>query len=417
MLVYLLAYVDRANLSVAKLQMQTELGFTDAVIGFGAGIFFLGYMLLEIPGGLIVERWSARKWIARIMVSWGILATLCGFLGMPLFGKIPLITQFYGMRFLLGAAEAGFFPGVIIYLSHWFRAEDRTRAKGYFMMTQPLALLLSVPFSRWLMETIHPLGLSGWRWLFILEGLPSVVMGVVTLFYLDDRPQTAKWLPDDEKSWLVKTLEQERKAKTQAGKVGIRDILREPQILLLALVYFLVVASNQGFVFFFPTLVERYGSIPADWRTFVTGVPYFFGVIGIFLVGLSAHHFREQRWHTAAPMLLNAVALALLIVSGTNLWLAMLSYALIGLTLLSYLPALWTLPTMLLGGSAAAVAVGLINSIGNVGGFAGPSLFGKLRSATGSFEASIWVLIGLTVFAGLLALLLRPAQNKLKTWS
>lgn len=417
MLVYLLAYVDRANLSVAKLQMQTELGFSDAVIGFGAGIFFLGYMLLEIPGGLIVERWSARKWIARIMVSWGIVATLCGFLGMPLFGHIPPVKQFYGMRLLLGAAEAGFFPGVIVYLSHWFRAEDRTRAKAYFMMTQPLALLLSVPFSRWLMETIHPWGLSGWRWLFILEGLPSIVMGIVTLFYLDDRPHQARWLPGDEKAWLTTTLQAERDAKAQAGKLGIRDILREPQILLLTLVYFLIVASNQGFVFFFPTLVERYGNIPAAWRTAVTGLPYFFGVIGIFLAGFSAHRYREQRWHTAAPMLLNALALALLIFSGNNLWLGLLSYSLIGFTLLSYLPALWTIPTLLLGGSAAAVAVGLINSVGNVGGFAGPSIFGWLRSATGSFETSIWVLVGITLVAGLFALLLRPSQHKLKTWS
>lgn len=407
MLVYLLAYVDRANLSVAKLQMQSDLGFTDQEFGLGAGIFFLGYMLLEIPGSLIVERWSARKWIARIMVSWGILAALCGFWGTAVFGHIPIKSQFYGMRFLLGAAEAGFFPGVIVYLSHWFRAEDRTQAKAYFMMTQPLALLVSVPFSRWLMETVHPFQFAGWRWLLILEGLPSVVMGVVTLFYLKDRPQDAKWLPEDEKNWLMRQLDVERDAKSRTQRLSIRNLIREPQVILLTLIYLLIVASNQGFIFFFPTLLETHGNIPIHLRTLVSGLPYLFGAIGIFLCGLSAAKNREQRLHTAVPMLLNAAAIALLLASGNSFPMALVSYALIGLTLQAYLPAFWTLPTLLLGGSAAAVAVGAINSIGNIGGFAGPSIFGWLRTTTGSFELSLWVLAGITLLAGLLSLALR----------
>ncbi len=414
MLVYLLAYVDRANLSIAKLQMQTELGFSDAVIGLGAGIFFLGYIVLEVPGSLIVERWSARKWIARIMVSWGILATLCGFIGTRVFGHIPVLTQFYGMRFLLGAAEAGFFPGVIVYLSHWFRAEDRTRAKAYFMMTQPLALLVSVPLSRWLMETVHPLGLAGWRWLFILEGLPSVVMGIVTLFYLKDRPNHAAWLPRDEKEWLNRQLDAERERKAKAGKVRARDLLRQPQVVLMTIIYVLIVASNQGFVFFFPTLVETHTGIPLNQRTLILAVPYIFGSIGIFVVGVSAARRREQRWHTAGPMLLNAVAIALLLASGNNAPLTLLSYALIGFTLLAYLPSFWTLPTLMLGGSAAAIAVGTINSVGNLGGFAGPSIFGYLRTATGSFSLGLWILVGITLLAGVLSLGIRlPRQAKL----
>lgn len=413
MLVYLLAYVDRANLSVAKLQMQGELGLTDSDFGFGAGIFFLGYMLLEIPGGLIVERWSARKWIARIMISWGILAALCGFWGTALYGRIPILQQFYGMRFLLGAAEAGFFPGVIVYLSHWFRAEDRTRAKAYFMMTQPLALLVSVPFSRWLMETVHPLGFSGWRWLLILEGLPSIVMGVVTVFYLKDRPSDAPWLPAGEREWLERQLASELQAKSHAGRLGIRDLWREPQVVLLTVVYLLIVASNQGFVFFFPTLVETYGSIPQQLRTLVFAIPYVFGALGIFLWGHSASKRREQRLHTALPMLVNAVAIVMLIAAGNHLGAALASYALIGITLQAYLPAFWTLPTVLLGGSAAAVAVGFINSVGNIGGFGGPYLVGWLRTATGSFDLSLWALAAITAVAGMLALFLQRSGRRL----
>src|SRR5580704_6083024 len=186
MFVYFLAYLDRANVGVAKLQMQKDLNFSDAVIGFGAGIFFVGYLLLDIPGSLIVERWSARKWIARIMVSWGLMAALMGWLGTPLFGSARPATQFYILRLLLGIAEAGFFPGVIVYLSHWFTAEERTRAKAYFMVTQPLAVALGIPLSRWILEHVGWFGLTGWRWVFILEGVPPVLMGLVTLWYLTD---------------------------------------------------------------------------------------------------------------------------------------------------------------------------------------------------------------------------------------
>src|SRR5690242_11872472 len=209
MFIYLLAFLDRANLGVAKLQMQRELGFSDAVVGFGAGIFFIGYLLLDLPGSLIVERWSARKWIARIMVSWGLVATLTGFIGLPQFGHIAPDRQLYGLRLLLGIAEAGFFPGVIVYLSHWYRAQDRARAKAWFMVTQPLTVALGLPLSRWILENVHWLGWSGWRWVYVLEGGPPIVMGIVTLFYLTDRPRQAGWLTAEERGWLIGELERE----------------------------------------------------------------------------------------------------------------------------------------------------------------------------------------------------------------
>src|SRR5581483_4986603 len=227
--IYLLAYLDRANLSVAKLEMQQELGFTDAVIGLGAGIFFLGYLLLDIPGSLIVERWSARKWMARIMISWGICATLMGLLGTRLFGSLGLTTQFYGMRLLLGISEAGFFPGVIVYLTHWYRAEDRPRAKAFFMVTQPVSIALGVPISRLILENVAWGGLAGWRWVFILEGILPIPMGLITLWYLTDRPQNARWLPDDEKQWLTSTLAEEEARKAPAGRMSAVDALRCPQ--------------------------------------------------------------------------------------------------------------------------------------------------------------------------------------------
>ncbi len=412
MLVYLLAYVDRANVSVAKLQMQGELHFDDLVIGFGAGIFFLGYLFLEIPGTLIVERWSARKWIARIMVTWGLIAAASGFLGTALFGSIPLKGQFYGMRLLLGAAEAGFFPGVIVYFSHWFRLVDRTRAKAVFMVTQPLSLLVAVPLSRWIMNSIHWGGLAGWRWIFILEGLPSVVLGIVTLFYLTDRPAEARWLKDDERAWLAGELAREEREKVAAGRVSISAALRNPQTILLVIVYFLIVASNQGFVFFLPSIVESLGGLPITWRTTAMSLPYLFGVAGILLFGFSAYRRQEQRWHVALPMLINGVALALVSFAGANhLVLTLLLLCLAGFTLQAYLPAFWTWPTAYLGQAAAAVAIGTINSVGNLGGFAGPYYFGYLRERTGSFQAGTAVLSACTIAAGVIALAVRVPKR------
>lgn len=411
MLVYLLAYLDRANLSVAKLQMQQELGFDDATIGLGAGVFFIGYLFLEIPGTLIVERWSARRWIARIMISWGVIASLSGFLGTEMFGHIPLKTQFYGMRFLLGAAEAGFFPGVIVYFSHWFRLKDRTRAKAFFMVTQPLSLLVGIPVSRWIMDSIHWQGLAGWRWLFVLEGLPSVVMGVVTLFYLTDRPQAATWLDDDEKRWLKTELDAEMKTKVDAGRVQMRSALARRETWLLIAIYFLIVGANQGFVFFFPSLVEALPGLSAAAKTSIMTSPYLFGVFGILLFGLSAFRRGEYTWHTAVPMMINGLAIALLAIFQNDTTLAIGLFCLVGCTLLAYLPAFWTWPTAYLGQSAAAVAVGAINSVGNLGGFAGPYYFGHLRQSTGNYQVGLWTLAACTVAAAGLSLMLQKPRD------
>jgi MFS transporter, ACS family, tartrate transporter len=407
--IYFLAYLDRANLAVAKLQMQGDLNFSDAVIGLGAGIFFLGYLLLDLPGSLIVERWSARKWIARIMISWGLVATLMGFLGASWWGSVRPVTQFYALRLLLGIAEAGFFPGVIVYLSHWYRAEDRPRAKAYFMVTQPLAIALGVPASRWIVDNLHWAGLAGWRWVFILEGIPPVVMGIVTLWYLTDRPQKARWLHDREKRWLIAQLKAEEDAKVAAGRVRAMDALRSRQTFLLIAVYFLIVTGNQALIFFLPSITENLKNLPVAVRTFGASMPYALSAVGIVLNGVWAHRTRALRWHTAGPMLAASVSLGFAVLAGNHSWLRVLFFCMAGFTAQAYLPAFWTLPTILMGRSAAATAVGLI-CLGNLGGFAGPWLFGYLRTVTGRYDAGLWVLAGCMLLAGSLATLI-PATR------
>ena len=395
MFLYLLAYLDRVNLSIAKIGMQRDLGFDDAVIGFGAGIFFLGYLLLDIPGSLIVERWSARKWIARIMVTWGMIAAVTAFLGAS-------TRQFYLLRFSLGLSEAGFFPGVVVFLSHWYRAADRPRAKAYFMVTQPIAVALGLPVSRLIMENVHWLGWAGWRWVFILEGIPPVVMGVITWFYLTDRPAQARWLPDDEREWLRAELAREEAAKVAAGKVRMLDALRHAPILLLAASFFLMITGNQALIFFLPSIMDNMKSVSIPARTAMTAAPYVCSAAGILLNGLWAQRTGKLRWHTCLPMIATGISLSLAILSAQYLPAVIACFCLAGLTSQAYLPALWSLPSTLLGKSAAALAIGFIN-LANIGGFVGPYLFGYLRTTTGSYEAGLWFLAACMIAAGLIA--------------
>lgn len=400
---YLLAYIDRANLGIAKLQMQGDLRFTDAIIGLGAGIFFIGYFILEIPGSLIVERWSARKWFARIMISWGLIATLTGFVSTP--------RQFYTARFLLGAAEAGFFPGVIVYLSHWFREEDSARAKSWFMVTQPLSVVVGLPLSRSILENVHWQGLPGWRWVFMLEGIPSILLGIMALFYLTDRVEQARWLPDEEKNWLAAELRREENARSGAGRTGVLDAFRHPQTFLLAAVFFLIVTGNQAILFFLPSIIERAG-IPILWRTAATMLPYLFSVAGILLNGYSSSRTGERRWHTAIPILVTAAAVGCAILAQDRFALMLACFCLAGFCFQAYLPVFWTLPTEFLSKSAAATAIGTINSFGNLGGFAGPYIFGSLKTATGKYDAGLWFLTGCMLAAGLLATLSNARSNR-----
>ncbi len=406
-IVYLLAYIDRANLGVAKLQMQTDLHFSDATIGLGAGIFFIGYFLLEIPGSLIVERFSARKWFARIMITWGLVAALTGF--------ITSSGQFYVARLLLGTAEAGFFPGAIVYLSHWFRFEDRTRAKAWFMMTQPLSVVVGTPISRWILENVHWHGMAGWRWVFVLEGIPPVVLGIVALFYLTDRVEDARWLPEDEKRWLQGELQAEAAQRTAAGRIRILDAFRHPQTLLLMCVFFLIVTSNQAILFFMPSITSNMKGVSIVWQTVVTILPYLCSIVGILVNGYWSSRTGERRWHTAVPILLTSVSLTGAILSGDRLALAIAFFCMVGFSFQAYLPVLWTLPTAYLGKAAAATAIGTINSFGNLGGFVGPYLFGYLKTVTGSFQSGLLFLAGCMLLSGLLATRIRVENDHVKS--
>lgn len=414
MFIYVLAYLDRANLGVAKLGMQADMGFSDSVIGFGAGVFFLGFLLLDLPGSLIVERWSARIWIARIMICWGVVAVLTGLLGTPLFGSIRPIRQFYCLRLALGMAEASFFPGVIVYLSHWYQPKDRSRAKAYFMIAQPVAIATGIPLSRWILQTVHWHGLASWRWVFILEGLPAIIMGIVTLWYLTDRPQNARWLPLDEKQWLIETLRKDEARKITERRVSVVDALRYPQTFLLVAVAFFTITGNQALIFFLPSITDAMKGMPIGLRTSAAAVPYACSALGILINGIWAQRTGKLRWHTAVPILSTGTCIGLAALAHQHAWLMMALFCLAGLTAQAYMPAFWTLPTMLLGRSAAATAVGLI-CLGNLGGLAGPWVFGYLRTLTGKYTAGLWVLSGSMLLAGALATLIRstPAQMQI----
>jgi MFS family permease len=402
MFIYLLSYLGRANIGVAKLGMQQDLGFNDAVIGFAAGVFFLGYLLMNIPAGLLVERWSARRLIAAILVVFGAVATVTGFVGMRVFAPLDARSQFYGLRLLLGIAEAGLFPGVIVYLSHWYRPEDRTRAKGYFMVSQSIAIALGIPASGWILEHVHWAGLAGWRWVFIFEGLLPFAMGFVTLWYLKDRPRDASWLANDERVWLLEQLKADEARKVAAHRVSVMDALRFPHTFLLMAILFLVVTGNQALIFFLPSITDAMKGMPAGIRTVAPGLPYIFSAAGILINGIWAQRTGKLKWHTALPILATGASIGLAALAHNQIWLMTGLFCLAGLTAQAYMPAFWTLPTTLLGKSAAATAVGII-CLGNLGGVVGPWLFGYLKTVTGSYNAGLGVLSVCMLAAGAMA--------------
>jgi sugar phosphate permease len=402
-ILYIIAFLDRVNVSYAALDMTRDLGFSDRVLGRGLGIFFVGYFLLEIPGTLIVEVWSARKWIARIMISWGILATWMGFIH----GE----TEFYWLRFFLGAAEAGFFPGIIVYLSHWFRYEDRAKAVALFMSAIPVSNILGSPISG-LILSIHWFGLPGWRWVFILEGIPAVVFGFITLFYLTDWPRQAKWLPEDERRWITEELERERAAKRKARPLSILRAMRQPEVVRLVLAYFLVVTGYYGFTLWLPTVVKRLSGLPNLLVTLVVMVPYLAGLAGMLVVGWHSDRTGERRWHCAVPMFAGGAALALGTLASNNVPLSVVFFSIVAAGALAYLPAFWALPTAFLTESGAAAAIGLINSFGNLGGFVGPYAVGYLRTASGSFTGGMLALAVSMVLGSFVVLSIRHSPHE-----
>ena len=399
---FVVAFLDRVNVGYAALEMSKDLGFNTEVLGFGAGIFFVGYFLLEIPGTLLVETWSARLWLARIIISWGLLAVLTGF--------IRNSTQFYVARFLLGAAEAGFFPGVIVYLSHWFRQQDRAKAVAMFMAAVPLSNIFGAPLSG-LILGVNWMGLAGWRWVFILEGIPALLLGVVTIFYLTDWPREARWLPPDECEWIACELEREKNARRAERTYSVWQALRHRNVVLLALAYFCSVTSAYGFNFWLPTILKGLSGLSNLLVTGVAALPYCAGLLAMLLVGWNSDRTNERRWHTALSLAGVSLGLVLSATLNQSVGLAVLMFCVAGAGLYSYLPGFWALPTTFLTGASAAAAVGLINSIGNLGGFAGPYVVGYLTKTTGSFYAGVIYLSCSALASACLILLVRHSRR------
>ena len=392
-LLYVIAFLDRMNIGAAALQMPRDLGFSEGVVGMGAGIFFLGYFLLEIPGALIVERWSARRWIARIMISWGVVTVLMAF--------IHTARQFYVVRFLVGAAEAGFLPGVIVYLTHWFRYEDRAKAVAFFYAANPLSYVIGSPLAGLLLG-LSWLGMRGWRWLFIIEGIPAVLFGFITIWYLTDWPQQAKWLPEVEKSWIANELTREKEAKKRS--YGIWEALRQRDVILLTLCYFCAMTGSYGIAFWLPTILKRLSG-QSDLRvTLLSALPYVAAFTTQQVNGWHSDRMRERRWHAAVPVFVCGLAIALAVLYRANLLVSIGMFIAAGGAFYGFQPVFWAVPTLFLSESAAAASIGLINSVGNLGGFAGPMVMGYLASRTRSFSAGLLYLVASLFASGILML-------------
>ena len=368
---YIIAYLDRANVAFVKLSMTTDLGFSDAVFGLGAGIFFLGYFLLEIPGALIIERWSARRWLARILVTWGVCTVLVGF--------VRTANQFYAARFLLGAAEAGFFPGIIVYLSHWFCKQDRARATARFVMAAPVSLVIGAPLSALILKETW-WEIPGWRWVFILEGIPAVLFGFATLFYLTDRPSQAAWLSPEERDWINAELELEKREKRRSSQGSIWASLRQRNVILLSAAGFFANIGGYGFIVWLPTRLKEASGLSIPFATAAAAFPFVLALISLWLVGRSSDRTGERRLHAGIPLMVAGTFQALSVLPNQPVLLSLGWMCLTGAAIFAWVPAFWVLPTLLMGESAAAASIGLINSIGNLGGFVGPSVVGYFSS-------------------------------------
>src|ERR1700744_2148366 len=392
---YFFSYLDRVNLGFAALTMNAELKFSPVVFSWGAGIFFIGYFLFEVPSNLALEKFGASRWIARIMITWGIISALMA--------AVSGVWSFYGVRFLLGVAEAGFFPGIILYLPYWYPAEYRARFLAAFAIAVPVSTVIGAPVSGLLLGLDGAMGFKGWQWLFIIEGVPSNLLGIVSWFYLTDRPERAEWLSPEQKAWLAAKLNAEIAAKQAAKHLTLGEALSSPKVITLSLVYFGFVAALYGMQFWLPQIVKAFGLTNAQ-TGFVTAIPYVFGTIAMILWARHSDATRERVIHVGAPLLLTACALAVSsYISDPTMTMVVLSVAAIGV--FCTFGVFWTLPTAWLSGTAAAGAIALINSIGNLAGFGGPYLIGWVKEATGSTSSGLLVLAVLPFIGGLLVFL------------
>ena len=397
-LCYIVAYLDRVNVGFAKLQMQEALQFSEAVYGLGAGIFFIGYFIFEVPSNVILHRVGARRWIARIMVTWGLLSAGTMFVNSPM--------AFYVIRFFLGAAEAGFFPGIILYLTYWYPAARRGKATSLFLAAIPFAGILGGPISGWILQSMAGVnGWQGWQWLFLLQGLPTVALGVVVWRYLDDRVKDAAWLGTEERDLIARDIEADGSGKSEAK---ILSVLANGRVWLLALVYFTFTAGLYGISFWLPSIIKSIGVKGALDIGLLSAIPWSFGVVAMYLVARSADRRLEHRWHSAIAAVIGAAGLVLSVgMHGNAVW-AMVGLTIATMGIMATLPVFWGLPTGFLGGAAAAAGIAFINSFGNLSGFAAPFMIGVIKDATRSTDAGLHMLAALLVIGAVLVMLVKP---------
>jgi ACS family tartrate transporter-like MFS transporter len=397
-LLYIVSFIDRVNVGFAALQMRQELGLSGAVFGLGSGIFFLGYFLLEVPGAIMAELWSARKWIARIMITWGVVASATGF--------IHNAQEFYWLRFLLGIGEAGFVPGILVYMTHWFRPADRGHAIAMFFAAAPASTIIGGPLAAVLLQ-LHWFGYSGWRWLFFLEGIPAVILGVITLYYLTDSPDQAKWLRPDQRDWLIAELQKEKVDRRES--LSMRQLLN---VLFLAIILFCGLSATYGVSIWLPQMIKQVSGYSDSIVSLLAAIPSLCALPLMLWAGRHSDRTGERVLHASIPRLIAGVALLSCFFFVNNTWLsiAMLSLATAGFYCAH--PGFWPIPNMLLGGARAAASLGLINSFGNLAGFVGPYVLGWLSDKNGGFGQGLLYVSGCSFMAGLLVLPIRSVLRR-----
>ena len=407
MFLYIVTIIDRVNISFAALRMNKDLGLSMTVFGTIAGIFFLSYFIFEIPSNVILHRVGARLWIARIMITWGIVTILTGF--------VRNVTDIAICRFLLGAAEAGFYPGIVLYFTYWFPAKHHARAVSLFLVGMGLANIIGGPFATWILDKVTWFGMAGWRWIFIVEGIPTIILGVVTAFILVDRPQDAKFLSEDEKGWLATRMTAEQEARTKVARMSKWGTLKNGRVWYFTLCYFGYAIGISLLLFWMPQIIKRLSSVLTNTQVgWISAIPYICAIIAMLLVARHSDKTFERRWHSGLSMAVMVLALIGLTLTH-NLVLSVILLCLAASGVYSFVAVFWALPTALLGEATAAVGVALINSIGNLGGFVGPYLFGFLADATHSTVVGTYVTAAFVLMTTILTIAVPKKHERAAT--
>ncbi|AJY41965.1 MFS transporter [Burkholderia humptydooensis] len=400
---YIISYLDRANIGYAALQMNKELALSSEAFGFASGIFFIGYFLFEVPSNVMLNKFGARVWIARILVTWGVVSVISAF--------VQDATQLYVLRFLLGVAEAGFFPGIIVYLTYWFRAKELATTVALFTAAIPVSYIIGAPLSTWIMDHVHWLQWSGWRWMLVLEGAPAVIGGIACFLWLTDRPADARWLTPGERDWLLNELANDQKARPNAKHFGSVKAMTNPKVLYLSFIYFVYQCGSLGVGYWMPQIIKGFSTKLSHTEIgLIATVPYVFATIAMVMWSRSSDRRGERRLHSAIP--LAVAALALLgagLTTNPYVSIAMISLSLAGLY--SFKSPFWALPTLFLSRSTAAVSIAVINSIGNLGGFVGPFMIGFVKGTGQSATPGLLFLAALLVVSFLMTFFIRVHEE------